>query len=201
MDFYERVRARQPRWEANRSWAEDDAKIAAFLGAAEARRGKVEVKFLGASDVARLRSGHDKASRAAATEAYVTAKEESAKAVASGAENKYEGMVQHTAFQGFTLFLMPYFGQKVDSFPAEICQLTQLNDLRIAGHGVDSVPDCIGELKALKSLDLSKNNLTTLPDSIAGLKSLKSLALKKNNFSDEEQARIKGLLPDAKIKF
>jgi len=202
LDLYDRVRQRQPGYKANRSWAEDDGKISQLMEESKKRRGKVAVDLLGSGSLVQFRREHKDASWQKKAAAYETAKSESEDAIAEGAENPYASKVQHTAMQGFTLFLMPYFGGKVDSFPKAICGLTHVNDLRIAGHGIDSVPDCIGKMTALKKLNLSKNKLTTLPDSIANLKNLKKLTLKKNKFSKAEKARIKGLLPKkTKVKF
>ncbi len=132
-------------------------------------------------------------------------------------ENPFRMQVQHTAMQGYVLFLTGW-GQKYDEFPVKISELTQLNQLQLSGNNVKSVPKEIGNLVNLKvlklqknkitevspeigklinleKLDLSKNKLSTLPDEIANLKKLKKLVLKGNNFSKDEIKRIKSLLP------
>lgn len=137
--------------------------------------------------------------------------------------NPFENQVQHTTFQGYTLFLMPFVTPKYDSFPKEICDLTHLNQIQLANNTLRSVPSEIGKLKNLKVLNLSsnkieslppeigqlqsltklnlaKNKLTGLPPEIQQLQNLKSLNLKKNNISPEEIAKIKSWLPRCKVK-
>ncbi|MDH3784958.1 MAG: leucine-rich repeat domain-containing protein, partial [Acidobacteriota bacterium] len=144
------------------------------------------------------------------------------KATDEGVVNRYENQVMHTSTQGFVLFLMPY-GNKLDTFPDEILELTHLNRLRAPGHGIEKLPDDIGQLSALEVLDLSgnriigvpgnigqmtqlrkldlaNNRIERLPDEISRLQSLKSLSLKGNPISDQELSRIRRLLPNCKIK-
>ena len=56
-------------------------------------------------------------------------------------------------------------------------------------------------LVKIEKLDLGYNKLKTLPESIKNLKKLKWLRLERNKISEEEQAKIKEWLPNAKILF
>jgi Leucine-rich repeat (LRR) protein len=53
----------------------------------------------------------------------------------------------------------------------------------------------------MQQLELGGNNFTVLPESIGELKNLQQLGLGGNTLSDEEQKRIKKLLPDTSISF
>jgi len=162
-----------------------------------------------------------KATKQAESKASMQQQQNVQKAMASS--NPFEGKVQHTAMQGYTLFLMPFVTPKYDAFPKEICELTHLNQIQLANNTLRSVPPEIGKLKNLKVLNLSSNQLTSLPaeigqlqsleklnlaknklielpSEIRQLKNLKYLNLKKNNISPEEIEKIKSWLPNCKIK-
>ena len=134
-----------------------------------------------------------------AIDTHAEAANERQAAVDAGLENPYERQVGRTATQGFILFLMPY-GNKLEEFPAEVCELTHLNQLRIPKHGFDEVPEAIGKLTALKYLDLSGNKIERFPDSIGKLTNLKTLKVKDNPLLPGELERLKTLLPGCKIK-
>lgn len=99
-------------------------------------------------------------------------------------------------------------GTKLDSFPAEFCNLASikifhlqnnlsdtlhlpqnfgklntLQDIIIYNSPMDTLPASIGELKNLKSLVLSKNKLKFLPSEICNLKNLEVLVLDNNELS------------------
>ena len=90
---------------------------------------------------------------------------------------------------------------QLTTLPDWIEKLTNLKKLYLSDNQLESLPDSIGNLTNLNSLDLSDNKLTSLPNSIGNLKELNRLHLGKNPMSDEEQERIKKLLPNTKIYF
>lgn len=113
---------------------------------------------------------------------------------------------------------------KFDSLPEQIGVLVNLQILNLSGNRLQYLPDSIGELKNLKKLVGSRNNLVALPKSIGNLQNLEILDLWENDLSgfpeelsklkklrwmdlrvillnDEDQARIRNLLPDTKIFF
>lgn len=75
--------------------------------------------------------------------------------------------------------------------------------LQFCNQKLNEVSPKVGELTKTEHLDFSENNLTTLPNEISKLShsSLRELVLVDNNFSSEEQAKIRKLLPYAKIAF
>jgi len=74
--------------------------------------------------------------------------------------------------------------------------------LKFCGQHLNEVSAKVGELTKTEYLDLSDNNLSKLPPEIAKLKNkLSELALVGNNFSQDEQIRLKELLPYTKIAF
>jgi len=140
--------------------------------------------------------------------------------------DKYKARIQYTEMQGNVLFLNNWYDKDIEGkeLPKEICELTELNELRPYGLSLTAIPNEIGNLVNLKKLDLSGNTLTTiptttgkltnlkvldlannkletLPEEIKNLKNLQKLKLKGNNFSKVELQKLKSLLPKkCKIK-
>jgi len=114
---------------------------------------------------------------------------------------KYRNRVQYSELQGNVLFLNNWYDKDIEGkdLPKEICELTELNELRPYGLSLKSIPEEIGNLVNLKKLDLSGNNLTTIPTSIGKLSNLKILDLSNNNL-DELPLEIKHLQKLQKLK-
>ena len=85
--------------------------------------------------------------------------------------------------------------------PENILQQKQLTYLVLNDCSLTSLPPEIGNLTNLTSLYLSENQLTKLPAEIKKLTNLTELNLSSNKLTDEEQIRIKKLLPNCKIEF
>ncbi len=221
-DLLQRARRRKANARRNAASLEVPADLEQRIATAEPYRGQLPVRRLRPEALAALRSEHASLAVGSASEIVAAERAEHAEAVASGAVNPYEGMVQHTSIQGFMLFVMP-FPEKLSEFPAEVYELEQLNQLRVPNHGFRSVADGIGRLQNLKVLDLSGNAiqelptsigelhnlrklnlsgnaLTRLPEEIGALENLKSLRLKGNPLAPGELERLERLLPDCKIK-
>ncbi|MBI4929378.1 MAG: leucine-rich repeat domain-containing protein [Bacteroidetes bacterium] len=113
---------------------------------------------------------------------------------------------------------------KLDSLPEQIGTLTNLQVLNVSGNKLQYLPDSIGELKNLKKLVGSRNNLLALPKRIGDLENIEIIDLWENDLSsfpeelsklkklrwmdlrvimidDNQQERIRQLLPKAKIFF
>jgi len=88
----------------------------------------------------------------------------------------------------------------IDAFQ-KISSLKKLQIIELHFSGIKNLPVQIGELENLQSLDLSFNKLNNLPSEIGNLKNLKKLNLKYNPISENEQKRIKELLPTCQIEF
>lgn len=93
-------------------------------------------------------------------------------------------------------------GNRLKHLPEELGNLTNLRLLHIYGNAIETIPASIGNLTKLELLDARYNKLTKLPSEIARLSNnLKILYLGGNNFSQEEQDRIRTLLPTTTIYF
>lgn len=134
-------------------------------------------------------------------------KEEYEKGVASGEINPYQKYV--AIITGGSQLTLPDLaskitkepaGEKLDEFPEEITELTDLTHLILRGNNLKSIPPSIGKMTNLKKLVLVNNQLSTLPDEIGNLTNLKTLVLKGNSFSAAEVAKIQKMLPNCKIK-
>lgn len=140
--------------------------------------------------------------------------------------DKYRNRIQSSQLQGNVLFLNNWYDKDIEGkeLPKEICELTELNELRPYGLSLISIPEEIGNLINLKKLNLSGNNLKTIPSSIGKLlnlvvldlsnnnleklpleikqlQKLQKIKLKGNNFSKSELVKLKEILPKGcKIK-
>ncbi len=129
-------------------------------------------------------------------------------AVEAGEVNKYQRFVlDGAAGKQITLpdlaskMMKDPAGDKLDEFPEELTELTELNIIILRGNNIKSIPPSISKLINLKKLVLVNNVIRSLPPEIAELKELKTLNLKGNPIQPDEQAKIQSLLPDCKINF
>jgi len=72
-------------------------------------------------------------------------------------------------------------GKKLKTFPMEILQFKNLQELDLSKNKFDSIPEKIGTLTNLQILNVSGNKLQYLPDSIGELKHLKKLVGSRNS--------------------
>lgn len=140
---------------------------------------------------------------------------------------KYRNRITHTSIQGYVLFLNNWYDRDLvnKELPVEICQLTELNELRpyglkltaipkeignltnlvrldLSGNKLTTIPSSIGNLEKLKVLDLTNNDLTKLPEEIKKLTALRKLKLKGNRFSKQMKSDILSWVPKkCKVKF
>lgn len=87
------------------------------------------------------------------------------------------------------------------SLPAEIGKMKELKKLDVSGNSMTGIPAEVGQLQKLEILDLSNNQLDTMPNEMYGLVNLRTLDLSGNNYSRELQKRIKKELPNTEILF
>lgn len=86
-----------------------------------------------------------------------------------------------------SIFRLDLRNQKLATFPKEILQFKNLNELWLSKNQLKEIPTEIAELVNLQSLDVSNNLLVTLPESIKTLKNLKKINLTNNPQIDENQ--------------
>ena len=71
-------------------------------------------------------------------------------------------------------------GNDIHFLPSEIGRLTSLKRLQLSGNYLEHVPEEVGELQALEGLWLHGNLLTRLPESVAALENLVQLSVAGN---------------------
>jgi internalin A len=74
-------------------------------------------------------------------------------------------------------------GNQLSQVPAEIGQLTNLQQLDLRSNQLSQVPAEIGQLTSLQQLDLSSNQLSQVPAEIVQLTNLQQLDLRSNQLS------------------
>ncbi len=72
------------------------------------------------------------------------------------------------------------YNKNLQTLPAEIGSLANLQKLNVSACSLTSLPAEIGNLRSLQRLDLQNNSLTSLPAEVENLSSLKKLDLLKN---------------------
>ena len=88
---------------------------------------------------------------------------------------------------------------KIDELPAELGLLIHLKEFRAARNYIEKIPPEMGKLEQLEVLDIWDNEITTFPDELRNLKSLKYLDLRAILIPEDEQTRIRGMLPGVDI--
>jgi Leucine-rich repeat (LRR) protein len=85
--------------------------------------------------------------------------------------------------------------------PRQIGHLKNLKILNINQNDLVALPPQIGDLENLQSLDLWSNNISVFPEQLSGLEKLRLLDLRVIMIEDDEQQRIKNMLPNTLIQF
>lgn len=89
----------------------------------------------------------------------------------------------------------------IEELPKQIGDLPNLKHLNVNQNELETLPAQIGKLEKLEYLDLWSNNLNEFPEEMKYLKNLKVLDLRVILISDEQQTRLKNLLPKTTIHF
>jgi Leucine-rich repeat (LRR) protein len=88
------------------------------------------------------------------------------------------------------------------TMPDEIGKLKKLKFIDLfSNKKMDVLPKSIGKLKQLENLNLGNNQIKKLPAELINLENLKELYLGGNPMSDEEQEKVKKMLPNTEIIF
>lgn len=90
---------------------------------------------------------------------------------------------------------------KVVEFPDGLTDCLHLKELVFSQNLLQALPAAIGKLKKLEKLDLWSNDLGLYPVEMRQMTALKELDLRVINLSQQEQDRIKKILPNVKIHF
>jgi Leucine-rich repeat (LRR) protein len=85
----------------------------------------------------------------------------------------------------------------LERLPKQIGKLYNLKYLNFNQNDLESLPPQIGNLENLEIFDLWSNNFDEYPSTLSGLKSLRVLDLRNILISDEVQASIIRMLPNA----
>lgn len=133
-------------------------------------------------------------------------------------------VVPQEIFKFKNLYELNLSRNQLESLPADIKQLAALKILKISNNRLKTLPPEIGSLHALRKLELNRNLIVTLPPEIGylanleilelwdneidsipeelkNLKQLRILELRGILFSDEEQNRIRQLVPECIVYF
>lgn len=73
--------------------------------------------------------------------------------------------------------------KKMDTFPEEIFQMTNLKELILSKNRIKAIPNQIDELVNLEVLDCSNNKIANISDAIGNLENLTHLILNRNDIS------------------
>lgn len=88
------------------------------------------------------------------------------------------------------------------AMPEQIGKLKKLKFIDLfSNKRMDVLPKSVGKLKQLENLNLGNNQIKELPDELSKLENLKELYLAGNPISEEEQEKIKKMLPNTEIIF
>lgn len=86
------------------------------------------------------------------------------------------------------------------ALPAEIRQLTNLEELDASDNLLTGIPAEIGQLRQLRIANFANNNISGLPLEIGNLTNLETLDLRGNpDVLERDLAQIRSKLPDAAI--
>lgn len=86
-------------------------------------------------------------------------------------------------FENKSLKVLRLYGNQLDSIPARIGELENLEKLYLGRNRLTSLPKEIGNLKKLKLLSIQYNDIETLPEEIGGLESLEQLWVNQNELT------------------
>lgn len=86
------------------------------------------------------------------------------------------------------LKVLKFYGNQLDSVPARIAELTNLEKLYLGKNNIKSLPQSIGKLKKLKLLSAQYNELESLPESLGELGALEQIMLNQNKLKTIPQS-------------
>ena len=101
-----------------------------------------------------------------------------------------------------TLIQLQYFACSkagLQHVSKEIGKLINLTYLNLNQNDLEYLPPQIGNLQKLEILDLWSNNFNEYPESLKNLSSLKVIDLRNILINDEEQNKLKALMPKATV--
>lgn len=90
---------------------------------------------------------------------------------------------------------------KLNEISKGICALVNLTYLDMSQNRILGFPEEIGQLRNLQKMDMWRNDIGEFPNELALLKKLELMDLRSIQMSEDEQARIKTLLPKTEIHF
>lgn len=85
------------------------------------------------------------------------------------------------------------------AIPAEIHDLSNLEELNLSNNRMTGIPAEVGQLRKLKVLNYANNQITGLPMELGNLTQLEVLDLSGNNVSQQDLAKIRAKLTSTKI--
>ncbi len=90
---------------------------------------------------------------------------------------------------------------RLQRLPKQIGRLRNLKILNVNQNDLVALPPQIGDLENLEYLDLWSNNISVFPEQMSSLSKLKVMDLRVIMIEDDDQQRLKNLLPNTLIEF
>lgn len=99
------------------------------------------------------------------------------------------------------LHLLKASNNRLTGLPASIGKLTSLRQLDLNRNLIVTLPPEIGKLLNLEKIELWDNEINDLPEEMKNLKQLQILELRGILFTDDQQERIRKMIPDCRVYF
>lgn len=91
--------------------------------------------------------------------------------------------------------------EDVDALLVPVPNPGDVETLRLSDCGLTEIPNVIRTFTNLHTLRLPTNEVTAVPSRLSERRHLKLLPLRGNPVTDEQQAHIRALLPQADVEF
>lgn len=88
---------------------------------------------------------------------------------------------------------------RIEMLPNTVGKMKNLRWLIVNNNDISSIPYSVGNLEELEYLDMWNNNLSYFPESLSKLKKIKVVDLRHILLNEEQQNKIRDLMPNAFI--
>lgn len=88
---------------------------------------------------------------------------------------------------------------KLTYFPIGICQLTNLEDLKISRNDIEVIPICIEYCQKLKNVELWSTMITGLPEEMTRISTIRMIDFTGIQINVKRQEQLRNMFPKAKL--